>query len=77
MKKYKTKDGDVVQGATASQVVNQMRNTGFFTADESQAEFMRGFAERYRQVSGNTIRHSSPEKFIESLLQTGYLKYLD
>jgi len=77
MKKYKTKEGDVVQGATASQIVNQMRDGGFFTKKESQTEYMKGFAERYRQLSGKTIEYDTPEKFVESLLKAGYLEALD
>ncbi|OIN55625.1 hypothetical protein [Arsenicibacter rosenii] len=73
--KYLLEDGSgVVEAATATDLVAQLKGDGRFTADQTNEEYMRDFAIRFREFyGGNVIRNDTPENFIADLVREGWL----
>ncbi len=71
---YKTEEGELIEGNSPKEIVRALRDGGRFTADQTDDEYMKGFAARWKQYSGNDIRFDSAENFIEDLNKTGFLK---
>jgi hypothetical protein len=75
MKTYKTSDDDqIIKASSNLDIVNQLKNGGRFTADETPTEYIKGFAERMNEYNGRQIRSDSIDNFIEDLMASGYLK---
>ena len=72
--KYKTEDGELIEGNSPIEIVRNLRDGGRFTAEQSDEEYMKGFAERWKEYSGNKVKFDSAENFINDLVKTGYLK---
>jgi hypothetical protein len=71
--KYKTEDGELIQGNSPIDIVRALRDGGRFTADQSDDEYMNGFAKRWKEYSGHDIRFDSAENFVNDLVNTGGL----
>lgn len=71
--KYKTEDGELIQGNSPVDIVRALRDGGRFTADQADAEYMLGFAKRWKEYSGHDIRFDSAENFVNDLVNTGGL----
>ena len=72
--KYKTKDGEVIEGLTSDEVVNKIRNGSRFDGEKSMNEFMEDMSKRMNVYDGSVVRHSSSELFVEDLLACGWLE---
>ncbi|MGM9509525.1 hypothetical protein ACS5NO_17450 [Larkinella sp. GY13] len=74
--KYLLEDGTgVVEAATPAELIDQLKNNGRFTAEQSREEYMREFAVRFVEYYGGTApRTDDPERFIEDLVSQGWLK---
>jgi hypothetical protein len=57
-------DGKRYEGATAYDVVEQMRTGGLFTAGKSNREYMRGVSKRIFGVFAGHISHRSAAEFL-------------
>lgn len=68
----KWQDGYTATGATARDLVEDMRRSGIFTASKTTGEYMRGVARRVSMGYG-LCRHDSPEHFIDDLLRIGLI----
>lgn len=73
MKTFKTTDGEKFSGATAEDVVTQMRRASV-NEEPTNAEYMREAAKRYSRVYGVIIRADHPGNFIADLLAGGIIK---
>ena len=71
--KYKTEDGEIVEGNSPIEIVRALRDGGRFTADQADDEYMKGFAVRWKEYSGHDIRFDSDENFITDLVKTAGL----
>ena len=74
--KYKTEEGELIEGNSPTEIVEKLRDGGRFTANQKTDEYMKGFAERWKQYSGNEIRFDSADNFVNDLLETGFFKLL-
>lgn len=75
MKTYLTSDDNqIIKASFNLEIVNQLKNGGRFTADQTPQEYIKGFAERLKEYDGSEIRFDSVDNFIEDLIQSGYLK---
>ncbi len=72
--KYKTEDGEFVEGNSPIEIVRALRDGGRFTAEQTEDEYMKGFAERWKEYSGNAVRFDSAENFVDDLVETGFMK---
>lgn len=72
--KYKTEDGELIEGNSPIEIVRNLRDGGRFTADQADDQYMKGFSERWKEYSGNKVRFDSAENFVNDLVKTGYLK---
>jgi hypothetical protein len=68
-----TIDGQRYEVQDAKELVSQMRDA-HMTPFTSDAEFMRHSAKKAEEQSGQKVRVSSPEAFVEDLLIAGLLK---
>lgn len=73
MKIYKTEDEQIIKASSNLEIVNQLKNGGRFTADETPTEYIEGFAERMEEYDGRQIRSDSIDNFIEDLIECNYL----
>ena len=73
MKTYKTEDNQIINASSNLDIVNQLKNGGRFTADETPIEYIKGFAERMKEYDGRQIRSDSIDNFIEDLMTCNYL----
>ena len=74
--KYKTKDGEVIEGFTSDEVVNKIKNGSRFDGEKSMSEFIEDMSKRMNVYDGSVVRHQSPELFVEDLLACGWLKII-
>jgi len=64
----------VVEAATATDLVAKLKGDGRFTADQTNEEYMRDFAQRFRDFyGGNPPRTDTAENFVADLLREGWL----
>lgn len=73
-KNYILQDGSTIAAATAVEFVTELREGSRFDHDKTNEEYMRSFAERFLQYSGNILRTDSPELFLEDLIIVEYAK---
>lgn len=73
MRLYKNTDGEIVQGATPIDVVQDLRDGSWFDNHVSLEAYMVGFAERIKISMGKDVRADNAENFIEDLIHIGYL----
>ncbi len=72
--KYNTFNGELVNGNSPLEIVQDLRNGSKFCSDQNEAEFMKGFAERLKRYSGDDIRFDSPENFVADLIEKNALQ---
>lgn len=78
MKKYKlSDDGSFMEAATSLELVEKIRDSSKFASDETVEEYMEGFAKRQKEYSGDVIRATSAEDFIEDLIKIKFLISID
>lgn len=68
------RDGKVYAGATPADVVARIKNDGIFTCGETNAEYMKGVAQRSLRYDGITIRANDEGAFLEDLAANGVIK---
>ncbi|WP_338813176.1 hypothetical protein V9L05_17720 [Bernardetia sp. Wsw4-3y2] len=73
MKTYKTSDEQIIKASSNLEIVNQLKNGGRFTADETPKQYIKGFAQRFKEYEGTQIRFDSVDNFVEDLLKIEYL----
>jgi hypothetical protein len=73
MKTYKTEDEQIIKASSNLEIVNQLKNGGRFTAEETPKQYIKGFTERMKEYDGRQIRSDSVDNFIEDLIQCDYL----
>lgn len=73
--KYLLEDGSgVVEAATPAELIAELKG-GRFTADQTDAEYMRDFALRFTDFYGGLApRTDTPENFVADLVAQGWLK---
>ena len=72
--KYRTEDGEVIEGASPDEIVKALRDGSRFASDQNEADYIEGFADRYREYSESLIRSDTSENFVADLLKVGYLQ---
>jgi hypothetical protein len=63
-----------MRGSSLKQVVEDLRNGSFMASEETQEEYMQGFAEREAIYSGKKVRYDTIENFVQDLIDCGYWK---
>jgi hypothetical protein len=74
MKKYITENEEVLEASSNLEIVNELKNSGRFTAGQTPTEYIKGFSKRYKEYAGVDIRSNSIDNFVEDLLSCEYLK---
>ena len=74
MMTYKTEDGALLTGNTPIEIVRALRDGGRFCAEQTDAEYMKGFAQRWEEYSGGDVRFDTAENFIDDLIKTEFLR---
>ncbi|KAB7728034.1 hypothetical protein F5984_19970 [Rudanella paleaurantiibacter] len=77
--KYLLEDGSgVVEAATPAELINQLKDGGRFTAEQTIQEYMDEFAVRFTEFyGGRAPRTDSPDNFIADLEEQGWLKKVE
>lgn len=70
---YKTEEGESVSGDSLFHIAQDLKNGSRFASNQNLSQFMEGFAERYKDYSGNVVRHDTAIAFIQDLIFFGYL----
>jgi hypothetical protein len=68
----RTKDGDILLGATAEELITELRQTSY-TPTTSNRQFMADLAHRTLLQNGRRIRTDNPDNFIADLIEAGLL----
>ncbi|EKN09444.1 MULTISPECIES: hypothetical protein [Parabacteroides] len=71
---FSLQDGGTITATCASDFVTKLRESSRFDFDCTDAEYMVNFADRFMQMSGQTVRTDSPDHFLEDLLKYDYAK---
>jgi hypothetical protein len=72
MPTYKTNDGETIRGATAAEVIADLRAKSF-APENSKAAFMRGVAARVVIQCSGKVRVHRDEQFVADLVALGLL----
>lgn len=70
--KFITNNGEVIEGASPTELVTALRDGSRFGSDETLQNYMRSFAYRHKTWSGIDVRFDDVDDFIEDLTQSGY-----
>lgn len=73
MATYTTNDGDKFEAATALDVVQYLRSTGW-TEAKDDAGYMEEMAKRVKAQSGAVVPTNTPELFVAGLLAAEMIK---
>lgn len=73
--KYLLEDGSgVVEAATPGELVTKLKSDGRFTESQSNDDYMKAFALRFREFyGGNPPRIDSEQNFVADLIREGWL----
>lgn len=78
MSKYEfTPDGFTFEASSPLQIVEVLRDSGMFTADQDLETYMTEFAERLGIMYGYDIPSDSPESLVASMFEHDLLKKLE
>lgn len=70
--KFITNNGEVIEGASPTELVTALRDGSRFSSDETLENYMRGFAYRQKTWSGIDVRWDNVDDFIADLTSSGY-----
>lgn len=70
---YTLRDGGTIAATSPADFVHQLHTGSFFDYEGSDAEYMKRFAKRLKELDGSTIRTDTPDHFLADLLQCGYV----
>ena len=70
--KYKTMDGQIVEGATANEVVEALR--AMTEPTDTLDQYMAMTAMRVRRMTGESINSETVDEFLKSLVKLDILK---
>lgn len=73
-KTFSLQDGGTITATCASDFVTKLRESSRFDFDCTDGEYMENFADRFAQMSGQTVRTDSPDQFLEDLIKYDYAK---
>ncbi len=73
-KTYKLMDGGSITADSIHDFVTKLRESSKFDSEGSNEEYIKGFAERYKIQTGNTVKTDSEDNFFEDLLKTGFME---
>lgn len=66
-------ENQIVEGNDYKDVVESIRNGSKFASHEDLSTFMKGFAQRYEETTGNKVSYNNASNFVKSLINLGYL----
>lgn len=69
-----TRGGITIEAETALEVIEKMKASARFLADQEVFEYMEGVAERELVYSGFALPTQDPDSFVEAALQSGLLQ---
>lgn len=74
MPTYKMLDGDAIEAASPTELVTLMRDGSKFAGHQTLAEYMAGYAGRYREYYEDVdLRHETAEEFVQHLAAIGFV----
>lgn len=71
--KFKTFDGELLEGSSPKEVIEQLRLGSRFASEQSETDFMKGFIRRWHEYSGKKIKGRTHESWIKGMIETGYM----
>lgn len=71
---YITDNGERVEAPTPLDLIRYLRDTSFFLSDQTELDFMLGFARRHQEFFEGSIRTFSHEAFVEDLIKYKYVE---
>lgn len=72
--KFETHDGELLEGSSFKEIIEQLRLGSRFASEQGEIEFMNGFKIRWHEYSGNELKGENPESWVKSLIETGYMR---
>lgn len=70
---YKLGDGDSIIATSPLDFVEQLRDGSKFESHCATDEFMKNFAERFYEYTGEELRYSNPTVFLGDLIKLKYV----
>lgn len=70
-------ENEIIEGATAKELALALKKGSKFASEENLSEYMRGFAQRYEELTGQKLAYNNSTNFINSLLAVGYLEPIE
>ena len=77
MNAYLTREGDILYAQSKLELVEKMRSYTTFTQTQRVQEYMRGYAQRVKEIFGLQIAHDSPDSFVDSLIREDIIQKLE
>ena len=75
--RFQTHDGELLEGSSFKEIIEQLRLGSRFASEQSELEFMNGFKIRWHEYSGNEIKGEDHESWVKSLMEAGYMAKID
>jgi hypothetical protein len=75
--KFKDRNGELIQGSSLTQVVENLREGSMMAADQDLKTYMIGFAKREKMYSNFEVRYDTIENFVADLTSAGYWQRIE
>ena len=77
MKKYIDFNNEIVFGENNLDIVRNMRDSSRFASQETEEEFMTGYASRLKMTNSKIVRTDNADNFVADLLLHKVLKIVE
>lgn len=77
MKVQFSDNGEIIEAKSFKEIVDYMRETALFVGDDSNHEYMIGYAQRAVISNNEDIRATTEDEFIHDLIEKGHIKILE
>lgn len=75
--KYRTFEGEIVEGNSPFEIVANLKGSGRFVAEQSIEEYMERFAKRLLDYDGKVVRCDTTENFVSDLIDVGFIELIE
>lgn len=73
MLKFTTRDGDIVEGNTPSEILENLKNLSIIHRDQELEEYLQNQMNGFRDLSDSMITAREHDDYFLDLISTGYL----
>ena len=72
--KFKTDDGELLEGSSSLDILTNLKNGSRFDADRELDDYLVDLLERIREFYGVTYTHVDYDRTLNNLVEVGFLK---